>query len=280
MNEYNDRKQRRLTKDGSNTWVGIIFLVVGGLLLVRMAGFDFLDWLFQWEFILIAIGLVIGVKEGFRNLAWIILVGLGSFFLLDDIFPDMRLGRMILPAIFIGVGALILFGRNRSSTLRPRDPGPTGDPLRTSYEGSDPIQASPDASSEPVGSYPHQSTEGLLANDKSTDNVLDIAAVFGSVKKNIMSKHFRGGEVVSVFGGAHVNLLHADMEGPIVIEVVNIFGGTTLLVPNNWEIKSEAVAIFGGVEDKRSIPHIPQVPNKTLILQGFSMFGGLEIKSY
>jgi len=125
-----------------------------------------------------------------------------------------------------------------------------------------------------------EGAEGLLANDKSTDNVLDIAAVFGSVKKTVMSKQFRGGEVVAVFGGAHVNLLHADMEGPVVIEVVNIFGGTTLLVPNNWEIKSEAVAIFGGVEDKRSIPHIPQVPDKTLILQGFSMFGGLEIKSY
>ncbi len=279
MNEYNDRKQRRLSKDGTNTWVGIIFLVVGGLLLVRMAGFDFLDWLFQWEFILIAIGLVIGVKEGFRNLTWIIMVGLGSFFLLDDIFPDMRLGRMILPAIFIGVGAIILFGRNRSSTITPRDPGPTGDPLPRSYEGSDPVQAN---SIKPAAgsAFPGEGAEGLLANDKSTDNVLDIAAVFGSVKKTIMSKHFRGGEVVSIFGGAHVNLLHADMEGPIVIEVVNIFGGTTLLVPNNWEIKSEAVAIFGGVEDKRNIPHIPQVPDKTLILQGFSMFGGLEIKSY
>ncbi len=279
MNQYNDRKQRRLSREGSNTWVGIIFLVVGGLLLVRMAGFDFLDWLFQWEFILIAIGLVIGVKEGFRNLAWIILVGLGSFFLLDDIFPDMRIGRLILPAIFIGVGALMLFGRTRSSTLRPPEPGVTGDPLRTSYEASDPLASS--AQSSPAGSaFPREGAEGLLANDKSTDNVLDIAAVFGSVKKTVMSKQFRGGEVVAVFGGAHVNLLHADMEGPVVIEVVNIFGGTTLLVPNNWEIKSEAVAIFGGVEDKRSIPHIPQVPDKTLILQGFSMFGGLEIKSY
>jgi hypothetical protein len=279
MNEYNDPKQRRWKKDGSNTWVGIIFLVVGGLLLVRMAGFDFLDWLFQWEFILIAIGLVIGVKEGFRNLAWIILVGLGSFFLLDDIFPDMHFGRLILPAIFIGVGAIILFRRKRGSTIAPSDPGLPSDPLRTSYEGTDPAQVSPATPSAGSG-FAQEGTEGLLANDKSTDNVLDIAAIFGSVKKTIMSKQFRGGEVVAIFGGAHVNLLHADMQGPVVIEVVNIFGGTTLLVPNNWEIKSEAVAIFGGVEDKRNIPHIPQVPDKTLILQGFSMFGGLEIKSY
>ena len=279
MNQYNDRKQRRLSREGNNTWIGIIFLVVGGLLLARMAGFDFLDWIFQWEFILIAIGLVIGVKEGFRNLTWIILVGIGSFFLLDDIFPDMNFGRLILPAVFIGVGAMILFGRKRGSTISPSDPGLPNDPLRTSYEGTDPLQASPAAPMSNSG-FTQEGAEGLLANDRSTDNVLDIAAIFGSVKKTIMSKQFRGGEVVAIFGGAHVNLLHADMQGPVVIEVVNIFGGTTLLVPHNWEIKSEAVAIFGGVEDKRNIPQIPQVPDKTLILQGFSMFGGLEIKSY
>jgi hypothetical protein len=45
-------------------------------------------------------------------------------------------------------------------------------------------------------------------------------------------------------------------------------------------VKSEAVAILGGVEDKRNIPNIPQVPNRVLILKGFSMFGGIEIKSY
>lgn len=279
MNNYREQQQRRRRKDGSSSWIGIVFLAVGGLLLARMAGFDFADWLFQWEFILIAIGLFIGAKEGFRNLTWIILVGIGSFFLLDDVFPDMRLGRLILPAIFLGVGAMMVFGRNRSFRTPP-NPGPVTDepvdPLRTSYEGPDPLSTNP-----PVDpAFPREGAEGPFVNDRSTDNALDVAAIFGSVKKTIMSKHFRGGEVVSVFGGSHINLLHAEMDGPVEVAVVNIFGGTTLVIPHNWEVKSEAVAIFGGVEDKRNFPHITQVPSKTLILKGFSMFGGLEIKSY
>ena len=89
MDNYTEQQKRRYKKEGSSSWVGIVFLAVGGLLLFRMAGFEFADWLFRWEFILIAIGLVIGAREGFRNLTWIILVGIGSFFLLDDLFPEL-----------------------------------------------------------------------------------------------------------------------------------------------------------------------------------------------
>lgn len=275
MDNYTEQQNRRYKKEGSSSWVGIVFLAVGGLLLFRMAGFEFADWLFRWEFILIAIGLVIGAREGFRNLTWIILVGIGSFFLLDDLFPDLRFSRLILPAIFIGVGAMMVFGKNRTKTTHFTSPDVPSDPLRTSYEGPDPMAAASGSSS----GFTKEGAEGLSI-DKSTDNVLDVAAVFGSVKKTIMSRHFRGGEVVTVFGGAHINLNNADMDGPVVVEVVNIFGGTTLVIPYNWEVKSEAVAIFGGMEDKRNFPHITQVPNKTIILKGFSMFGGLEIKSY
>lgn len=263
--------------EGKSAWIGVVFLVVGGLLLARMAGFHFLDWIFQWEFILIAIGLIIGFKEGFRNITWIILVGIGSFFLLDDVFPDMNFGRLILPAIFIGIGLMMLFGRNGRNNQRTfsQTTDIPNDPLRTSYEGMDPLQT---GNSEASGSNP-VITDGLGA-DASTESVLNISAVFGGVKKTILSKNFRGGEIVSIFGGAEVNLLHADMPGPVVIECVTIFGGTKLFIPHNWEIKSEAVAIFGGVEDKRNFPHITQVPNKTVILKGFSLFGGIEIKSY
>jgi predicted membrane protein len=277
MNDSYRQEQRQKNTEGKSTWVGIIFLVVGGLLLARMAGFHFLDWIFQWEFILIAIGLIIGFKEGFRNLTWLILVGIGTFFLLDDLLPDFNLRRMIIPAVFIGIGLFMVFGRNRTGISVPAQKGPEipNDPLRTSYEGMDPLDATANAG-------PSQATtiSDGLGSDASTENMLNISAIFGGVKKTILSKNFRGGEIVSVFGGAEVNLLHADMPEPVVIDCVTIFGGTKLFIPHNWEIKSEAVAIFGGVEDKRQFPHITQVPNKTVILKGFSMFGGIEIKSY
>jgi predicted membrane protein len=268
-------QNRQEFRNGNSKWVGIIFLIVGVLLLARFMGVILPDWIFRWELILIAIGLFIGLKEGFRNPTWIILVGIGSFFLLDEVFPDIEFRRLILPAVFIGVGLLIVFRKQGGKKTSAADSGFPIDPLRTSYGGDDPL----DTASSGTASQRTGFTDGLGA-DSSTDNVLNITSIFGGVKKTILSKNFKGGEIVSIFGGTEINLLHADMQQPVEIESVNIFGGTKLIIPNNWEVKSEAVAILGGVEDKRNISHIPQVPNRVLILKGFSMFGGLEIKSY
>jgi predicted membrane protein len=103
--------------------------------------------------------------------------------------------------------------------------------------------------------------------------------VFGGVKKTVLSKQFNGGEIVVFFGGAEVNLTNADFVSPIQIDVVNVFGGTKLIIPANWEIRSEITAIFGGVDDKRR-QGPDTVSEKTIILKGTNLFGGVEIISY
>jgi predicted membrane protein len=84
----------------------------------------------------------------------------------------------------------------------------------------------------------------------------------------------------SIFGGTDLDLTQADFTGTAVIELTTIFGGTKLIVPSNWSIKSEAVIIFGGIEDKRKMPAIPENANKLLVLKGTVIFGGIDIKSY
>ena len=73
-------------------------------------------------------------------------------------------------------------------------------------------------------------------------------------------------------------LYASEMVGRVADRVVQIFGGAKFLVPANWVVKSEAVAILGGVDDKRNVAQ-PE-PGKQLVLKGFVMFGGIEIKSY
>ena len=111
------------------------------------------------------------------------------------------------------------------------------------------------------------------------NDVLDIVSIFGSVRKNILSKSFRGGEIVSVFGGSEVNLTQADIDTTAELEIVQIFGGTKLIIPSNWNVRSEAVAILGGVEDKREM-NSSVTPGKTLIIKGTTIFGGIDIVSY
>ena len=110
-------------------------------------------------------------------------------------------------------------------------------------------------------------------------DVLDVASVFASTRKVVISKNFKGGEIVSVFAGTEINLSQADFTGPVKIEAVAVFGGMKLIVPANWEIRSETAVIVGGIEDNRE-PAAVTHPDKVVILEGVVIFGGIEINSY
>ena len=101
------------------------------------------------------------------------------------------------------------------------------------------------------------------------------------VKRNIIAKDFKGGEVVTVFGGAELNLSQADINGKVTLEITQVFGGTKLVIPSHWEVRSELVNILGGIEDKRSMQQdFSTDPNKVLILTGTTVFGGITIESF
>ena len=112
------------------------------------------------------------------------------------------------------------------------------------------------------------------------DDIIQCTAIFGGVKRTVVSKNFIGGEIVAVFGGAEIDLTHADINGTVKLEATNVLGGTKLIVPSTWDVQSEMVAVFGGVEDKRRIHPELINRNKRLVLTGTAFLGGLEVKSF
>jgi predicted membrane protein len=94
-----------------------------------------------------------------------------------------------------------------------------------------------------------------------------------------VTKTFKGGDVTSIMGGTEIDLSQADFSGTIVLDVTQIMGGTKIIVPSNWEVRSEVTAIFAGFEDKRQQPTAIN-PDKVLRLQGTSIFGGIELRNY
>lgn len=112
-------------------------------------------------------------------------------------------------------------------------------------------------------------------------DTIDTVSVFGGNKKTIITKNFKGGEAVSVFGGTELNLTQADIQGTVTLELTQVFGGAKLIVPANWKVNSEVmVSVFGALEDKRQITNEPQDENKVLKLIGTNVFGGIELKSF
>jgi predicted membrane protein len=250
---------------GSRIWAGLILLSAGVLLLIYKMGGPVPGWLFTWPVLLIVIGLALGAKSRFHNPGSFILIIIGTIFLVEQMNPMWDFHRYILPLILIAVGMVYIlrprhtFGRH----YRGRSRGG-----RWNYV-DDPRFSKPDISNQ-------ASTTG--ENDDA--EYVEINAVFSGVKKNILSKNFRGGAITSFMGGTELNLLKADIQGSVVLEVNNIFGGTKLVLPSNWDVRNEVTAVFGGIEDKRVINGTTPDPNKALILTGTCVFGGIEITYY
>jgi predicted membrane protein len=239
----------------NNVWVGLLILLIGSTFLAREMGAMIPRWMFSWPMIVVVAGLFIGISNRFRDFGWLIIVAVGLFFLADDIWVDFSFGRYVWPLTIIIIGLVVIMVPYQRRKHR-RFGNWTDD------------------------SQNPQPVEAGTIEPGTTEDVLEVVSIFAGVKKNIYSKSFRGGEIVCIFGGTEINLTHADFPGKeIRIEAVQIFGGTKLIVPANWDVRSEAVAIFGGVEDKRPQPTTSN-PEKTVILEGFAMFGGLEIRSF
>jgi len=270
-----ERQQRRdeLKKcsdqnSSGRIWSGLLLLVVGGLLLARQIGADIPDWMFHWPMLLIAIGLLLSLKSGFRNTGGFIMILVGVAFLLNDIIPNAHMQDFIWPGILI-IAGIIFIMKPKSRAKKQWDKWEDNPKDWNNYKEQ--------FNKNPV------ITETIPVTGTATEEsgeYIEVNAVFGSINKLILSKNFKGGEVNCFMGGSEINLLQADIKHKVQLEVNNVFGGTKLIVPGNWYIKNEITAVFGGVEDKRNANISAIDPDKVLVLKGACVFGGLELRNF
>lgn len=234
----------------NSTGRGFILLLIGAFFLLKNLNLDIPFWVLSWQMIVIGIGLIIWLASSFKNNGGLIMMLVGGVFLMKDIFSwPYDVSRFIWPAAMIAGGIYFIFRR--------RTPW---DEKKEKMEKMEKYHA-----------FSYSST---------SDDVLNISAIFSGVNKIVVSKDFKGGEMNAIFGGTDINLTQADFNGTIEIEVNCIFGGAEMVVPANWDVKINMSTIFGGVEDKRPVELMTSQPEKTLIIKGACIFGGLEIKSY
>lgn len=243
----------------------MLILVGVGLLLKRL-DLDLPYWLFSWQMLLIVIGLLVGIKHEFRGGGWLAMLIVGGVFLAGEIMQwPYNTARFIWPVVLIAVGIVIMlkrsedWGHNCKSNWRA-----TG-----GHDG-----------------WRRDETHGWVAPEdynaeNYSDDRINATAIFGSVNKLVLSKDFKGGYVSAIFGGGELNFSQADIKDTAVLDVTAIFGGCEIVVPSNWNVRIDVTTILGGVDDKRN-PELMRATTgeKTLIIKGSCIFGGVEIKSY
>lgn len=298
---------RRTKSNTGRVWIGVIIILIGVSMLTKTLGllFFFPGWLFSWPMWLIIIGIFIGANNNFRKPSSIILIAIGFFFLLQRV-VDVDLGRFFWPLFIIMLGFWLISGRRsagffdwpgdpKKQKYRPAPPDDNAaafdsdldwdrrviDQKDTDTTDSNPL-SSPNADADGhihvTSNFKTDKQNGPEERDDSEDYI-DSVSIFGQVKKNVITKNFRGGDIVNIMGGADVNLMKADIKNVAILEVVQIFGGTNIIVPAHWKVTPEMTAIFGGIEDKRDIYGINTDESKILIIRGSSIFGGITIKT-
>ncbi|HEX5172477.1 MAG TPA: LiaF domain-containing protein [Cyclobacteriaceae bacterium] len=270
MNSQESKNPQKFRRSSGNNMLLGLFVVVGGfLLLLHQLDFVLLPhWLFSWPMFLVAFGLLIGAKHRFAGAGWLVMVLVGTFFLLDSMTSyHWQLHRFGWPIAIIILGMFLLF----KAVMKPSH----GDYDRRGRH------------SRRWGYDTNPTSGGDSTDEKKNDmsgfgeDFIDVTNVFGGTKKRIFSKNFYGGDITNFFGGTDLDLTQADItkEGIATVDITQIFGGVKLIVPANWTIKSEMTTVLGGFDDKRMNITQP-TEKKVLVLTGTCIFGGVEIKSY
>lgn len=99
-------------------------------------------------------------------------------------------------------------------------------------------------------------------------------ATFSGQNLDFSKEEFTGTKLDAVFGGIKCDLRNAIINDDVVIEASAIFGGITILVPKDVNVKITSTSIFGGVDGKSKMDK----PGKTIYVNATCLFGGVEVK--
>ena len=113
-------------------------------------------------------------------------------------------------------------------------------------------------------------------NNLKKNETKEYYACFSGQTINFNNEEFKGCSINAVFGGIKCDLKESIIKEDTVINVSSIFGGTTIYVPKNVNIKINSTPIFGGVSDERK--NKTKDNEHTIYVNATSMFGGIEIK--
>lgn len=235
---------------------GILVIAFGIIYLINETGTPMPKWIFTLPMFILALGFVVLIKHKFKMMGGWILMAIGGVLMANEFYPESINSNLIWPIVIILIGLKLVF----KSKNNYKEKHKKWQKFKQHRKCSNPSD---------------------YLNEVSDTDFVDTVSLFGGVSKNIVTKNFKGADIVTVFGGAEINMLQADFENEAIMEVTCVFGGVSLIIPANWQLKTDSlVTAFGSIEDKRQLSSSSENAEKTLVVRGNCIFGGIEIKSF
>lgn len=101
-------------------------------------------------------------------------------------------------------------------------------------------------------------------------------ATFSENRAKLSNDEFKNARLDATFGGVTFDMRDCNVTEDGVITASAIFGGVTILVPNNVNVKVRSTGIFGGTTNR--IRNQNEEGIKTIYIDSFALFGGVEIR--
>jgi predicted membrane protein len=225
-------------------WLGIGIILVGLLFLANNLGildYEIRKYIFRWEVILMALGIIFIFGRGKRSTGIILLVIGGAFYLRDFLDYSFSFWQIFWPGILILAGLMLIFRHQLDSGYHGKNSIFTGEHVIDEiavFGGGDRVVTS-------------QQFQGGK-----------VTTIFGGLNYNMLKAKLAPGEnyidVFCLFGGMKLIV----PEGwTVKIRVMSLFGGFS-------------------DKHRYKIPETSSDQSALLIIKGTVIFGGGEIKSY
>lgn len=125
-------------------------------------------------------------------------------------------------------------------------------------------------------------------DSSAAEDYVNASSIIGGGNHRFANKTLKGGNVMAIMGGCTLDLREAEidpLEDQIVIDAFAFWGSVEILIPHEWNVNIHAIPFMGSIENKtrtRSIdinsPRM-EIKNKTLVLKGAAIMGGVEVKN-
>jgi predicted membrane protein len=106
---------------------------------------------------------------------------------------------------------------------------------------------------------------------------ISATAILSGIKRRNSSRAFSGGDVTAIMGSCEIDLRQAAINGDAMLDVLAVWGGIEITVPDDWAVMLDVTALLGAVEDRTRPPLGPAAHRLTI--RGAVVMGGVEVRN-
>ena len=243
---------------------GIVLVAAGVIFALNSLKITNIDIFFEgwWTLFIIlpcAIGLVTSRDKG-GNAAGLVI---GVFLLLcaRGILEYSMIWKLLLPAFVVAIGLKMFFGGLFGGRKKEKEWKNFNEEIEAELNAAFDDDDDDDDDDEPE-------------SETATGDSHYESTIFSFHRVNYDNRAFRVAKLNVIFGGTQFDLRKAIINEDCKISTNCIFGGVTILVPENVNVKVLGNGVFGGVSDKTT--HHKGAP--TIYIHNNTIFGGITVK--